>query len=212
MLLNPNIRKLLIKSMSLLLESVKLKDGEFYNLFYHEQRMNRALKFLCGVQEHFDLEEFLKHFDVPRQGLFKCRILYDDNSRDIEFIPYEYSVIKSLRIIEHDRISYEFKYADRKTINRLYDLRRTNDDILIVKRGLVTDSSYSNILFKNGKYWYTPWSALLKGTMRAKLLERNLILEEEIRVEDIKTFESFKLINAMMEFDGPEIDISNIVT
>ena len=96
-------------------------------------------------------------------------------------------------------------------MNRLYDLRKNCDDVLIVKRGFVTDTSYANIVFKRGKYWYTPWSALLKGTIRAFLLERNLIKEEEIRLEDIKTFESFKLINAMLEFDGPEINISNIV-
>lgn len=197
--------------MSLLLESIKLVDGEFRNLFYHERRMNRALKFLCGVQEHFYLEEFLQNLDLPRNGLYKCRMIYDDISRDIEFIPYDYKRIDSLRVVEHDRVSYEFKYADRKVLNRLYELRKNSDDILIVKRGLVTDSSYANIVFRRDKHWYTPWSALLKGTMRAQLLERNLIQEEEIRVEDIKTFESFKLINAMWEFDGPEIDVANIV-
>lgn len=198
--------------MSLLLESIKLVDGEFHNLFYHERRMNRALKFLCGVQEHFYLEDFLKNLDLPSKGLFKCRMTYDDESRDIEFIPYQYKPIKTLRIIEHDRVSYEFKYSDRRLINRLYDLKKDCDDILIVKRGLVTDSSYSNIIFRRGKHWYTPWSALLKGTMRANLLERELIQEEEILVSDLKTFESFKLINAMLEFDAPEIDVSNIVT
>jgi 4-amino-4-deoxychorismate lyase len=76
----------------------------------------------------------------------------------------------------------------------------------------VTDSSYSNILFKRGKHWYSPWSVLLKGTMRAQLLERDQVREEEIRIEDIKTFETFKLINAMLEFEGPEIDVSNIVS
>jgi 4-amino-4-deoxychorismate lyase len=197
--------------MSLLLESIKLVDGEFRNLFYHERRMNRALKFLCGVQEHFYLEEFLQHLDLPKQGLYKCRMVYDDVSRDIEFIPYEYKAINSLRVVEHDRVSYEFKYADRKVLNRLYELRRNSDDVLIVKRGLVTDSSYANIVFRRGKHWYTPWSALLKGTMRAQLLEKDLIQEEEIRVEDIKTFETFKLINAMWEFDGPEMDVANIV-
>ena len=196
--------------MSLLLESIKLVDGEFRNLFYHERRMNRALKFLCGAQEHFDLEDFLKNIDLPKHGLYKCRMVYDDNTRDIEFIPYQYRTINSLRVVEHDRISYEFKYADRKMIDRLYELRKVCDDILIVKRGFVTDSSYANIVFKKGKFWYTPWSALLKGTMRANLLERNVILEEEIRIEDIQTFESFKLINAMLEFEGPELDISNI--
>ncbi len=196
--------------MSLLLESLRLSDGQYQNLFYHERRMNRGLKFLCGVQEHFDLEEFLTKLERPATGLYKCRLVYDETSRDIEFIPYRPKKIDSLRVVEHDRISYEYKYADRKLIDRLYALKRDCDDILIVKRGLVTDSSFSNIVFRRGKRWYTPWSALLKGTMRASLLEQNLIHEEEIHVEDIKTFDSFKLINAMLEFDGPELDVSRI--
>jgi len=197
--------------MSLLLETIKLQDGEYQNLFYHEQRMNRSLKTLCGEFDHFDLEEFLKHLEKPAQGLFKCRIVYDEQSKEVEFLPYTPKPVNSLRVIEHDRISYEFKYADRKTINKLFELRHASDDILIVKRGLVTDSSYANIVFRRGKHWYTPWSALLKGTQRAKLLEHDVIHEEEIRVEDIETFETFKLINAMLEFESPEIDVSNIV-
>jgi len=196
--------------MSLLIESIKLLDGEFRNLFYHEQRMNRSLKLLCGLQRHFNLEEFLKKIDRPREGLYKCRIVYDDESKEVEFLAYQPKPINNLRIIEHDRISYEFKYLNRKTIDRLYDLRKNCDDILMVKRGLVTDSSYANIVFRKGKKWFTPWSALLKGTMRSSLLERNIIKEEEIRLEDIKTFESFKLINALFEFDSPEQDVSNI--
>jgi 4-amino-4-deoxychorismate lyase len=196
--------------MSLLIESIKLLDGKFCNLFYHEQRMNRSLKILCGVHDHFLLEEFLDGIERPASGLYKCRIVYDDQVKDVEFIPYTPKIINTLRIVEHDRINYEFKYVDRKTIERLYELRKDNDDILIVKRGHVTDSSYSNILFRKGKRFYTPWSCLLKGTMRQNLLERELIEEEEIRIEDIKSFETFKLINAMLEFDGPEIDISQI--
>jgi 4-amino-4-deoxychorismate lyase len=197
--------------MSLLIESIKLLDGTFYNLSHHEQRMNRSLKSLCGVHDHVDLEIFLSKVDVPTQGLFKCRIVYDDTSREIEFQPYQYKKIQSLRVVEHDRINYEFKYTDRKLINRLYELRKDCDDILIVKRGFVTDSSYSNIVFRKNNHWVTPWSALLKGTQRQKLLEQNIIQEDDIRMEDIRTFQSFKLINAMFEFDGDEIDVSNIV-
>lgn len=197
--------------MSLLIESIKLLDGEFRNLFYHEQRMNRSLKMLCGLNDSFNLEEFLQNMDKPLQGLYKCRIVYDDESKEVEFLPYQPKAIQSLRIIEHDRISYEFKYVNRKTIDRLYELRKNCDDILMVKRGLVTDSSYANIVFRKGKHWFTPWSALLKGTMRSNLLEKSIIQEEEIRLEDIQTFESFKLINALFEFDAPEMDISNIV-
>lgn len=197
--------------MSLLIESIKLLDGQFHNLFYHEQRMNRSLKMLCGVQENFNLENFLQQFERPTQGLYKCRLIYDDQSREVEFVPYQPKAIQKLRIVEHDRISYEFKFKDRKLINRLYELRNECDDILIVKKGYVTDSSFSNIVFRRNKKWVTPWSALLKGSMRTKLLERNVIDQEEIRIEDIKSFESFKLINAMLEFDGPEIEVSNIV-
>lgn len=197
--------------MSLLIESIKLLDGTFYNLSHHEQRMNRSLKSLCGVHDHVDLEVLLSKVDTPAQGLFKCRIVYDDTSREIEFHPYQYKKIQSLRVVEHDRINYEFKYTDRKLINRLYELRKDCDDILIVRRGFVTDSSYSNIVFRKNNHWVTPWSALLKGTQRQKLLEQNIIQEDDIRVEDIQTFQSFKLINAMFEFDGDEIDVSNIV-
>ncbi len=197
--------------MSLLIESIKLLDGKYCNLFQHEQRMNRSLKMLCGVHDHFDLEAFLNEIERPAEGLHKCRIVYDDEMMDVEFLPYTPKVINNLRIVEHDRIHYEFKYADRKTIDRLYELRNGSDDILIVKRGLVTDSSYSNIIFRKGKRLYTPWSALLKGTVRQSLLERGLIEEEEIHKKDIKTFETFKLINAMLEFEGPEIDVANIV-
>jgi 4-amino-4-deoxychorismate lyase len=196
--------------MSLLIESIKLLDGRFCNLFYHEQRMNRSLKTFCGIHDHFLLEEFLNEIKKPVTGLYKCRIVYDDQMKDVEFIPYIPKEINTLRIIKHDHIHYEFKYVDRKTIDRLYELRKDNDDILIVKRGLVTDSSYSNIVFKKGKRFYTPSSCLLKGTMRQNLLERGLIEEKQIYKKDIKFFETFKLINAMVEFRGPEIDISKI--
>lgn len=198
--------------MSLLIESIKLLNGEFCNLFYHEQRMLRSLHMLFGSDEELDLEKFLQGVKFPPNGFYKCRILYDDQTKEVEFIPYEPRSINTLRIIEHDRISYEFKYKDRKTIERLYGLRKDCDDILIVKRGLVTDSSFSNIIFRKGREWVTPWSALLKGTQRQKLIDSNIIIEEEIKPEDIRSFDTFKLINAMLEFEGPEIDVKNIVS
>jgi 4-amino-4-deoxychorismate lyase len=197
--------------MSLLIESIKLQDGKFCNLFYHEQRMLRSLHTLFGGNEDFNLDRFLHDVNYPRTGLYKARIIYDDNSKEIEFHPYQPKVINSIQIVEHDRINYEFKYVDRRTIDKLYKLKNTCDDILIVKRGLVTDSSYANIVFRKGERWYTPWSALLKGTQRQKLIEEEKIIPEEITVKDIRSFDTFRLINAMVEFDGPEINISNIV-
>jgi 4-amino-4-deoxychorismate lyase len=155
--------------------------------------------------------EFLSKIDSPAKGLHKCRIVYDEAVREVEFIPYQPQRIDSLKVVEDDGISYGFKYADRNEIDELYARRGHCDDVLIVKDGLITDTSFANILFRKGKHWFTPWSALLKGTMRTKLVEHNKVCEEEIPVSEVNTFTSFKLINAMVEFEAPELDISKIV-
>lgn len=198
--------------MSLLIETIKLVDGNFCNLFHHEQRMIRSLEMLCGVEEDIILDKFLSELSAPSKGVFKCRIIYDDQTKDVEFIPYQPRSVKTLKIVENDRITYDFKYANRKQIDKLFEDREGCDDILIVKKGEVTDASYANIVFSRGEEWVTPWSPLLKGTMRQKLIDENKIIPEKILLEDIATFQSFKLINAMLEFDAPEIDVTNIVS
>lgn len=198
--------------MSLLIETIKLVDGKFLNLFHHEQRMIRSLESLCGVEEDIVLEDFLQELSVPQEGIFKCRIVYDDQTKEVEFIPYQPRIVNTLRLIENDRINYDFKYSDRKEIDKLFEKRDGCDDILIIKKGEVTDASYANIIFRRDDEWVTPWSPLLRGTMRQKLVDENKIVPEKILLEDIATFKTFKLINAMLEFDGPEIDVSNIVS
>lgn len=174
--------------------------------------MIRSLEMLCGVEEDVILDQFLQELTTPQQGVFKCRIVYDDQTKEVEFTPYTIRSVKKLKIVENDRINYEFKYVDRKQIDKLFEEREACDDILIVRKGEVTDASYANIVFRRGNDWVTPWSPLLKGTMRQKLIEENKIIPEKILLEDIPTFKSFKLINAMLEFDSPEIDVSNIVS
>ena len=197
--------------MSLLIESIKLLDGEFYNLFYHEQRINKSLKELCGIDEHSDLERFLKKLNYPDKGLYKCRIIYDDTRKEIEFVPYTPRPIQSLKIVENNRVRYDHKYNDRRTLDKLYAMRGECDDILIVKDNLVTDTYYCNIVFRRNSKWYTPWSTLLAGTMRQSLIDKGVIEVEMITKDDINSFSSCKLINAMLGFDGPEIETSAII-
>lgn len=197
--------------MSLLIESIRLVDGKFHNLFYHEQRMNHSLKVLCGSSAPVDLHAFLEKVHPPDKGLYKCRITYDDDMQEVEFLPYTPASIKTLKIVESNTISYEHKYKDRKKIDKLYAQRESCDDILIIKDDQVTDASFANIVFRNRDGWFTPWSALLRGTMRQFLLEREIIKTETISKQDIRLFQRFKLINAMVGFDGPEIDVSNII-
>ena len=197
--------------MSRLIESIKLLDGKFHNLIYHQGRMNRSLNILCGMTNTFVLEEYLGSLPYPRQGCYKCRIVYDDASIEAGFEVYEPRTIKRIRMVEDDTISYAHKFVDRGNINRLFDRRGDCDDVLIVKKGRITDCSFSNIVFLKGGQWFTPSTPLLAGTMRQKLIDENKIVAREIRPEDIRSFEMFKIINAMLEFGSPEIEGSEIV-
>src|SRR5207253_2733937 len=46
---------------------------------------------------------------------------------------------------------------------------------------------------------------------REKLLQDQVLTPTEITLSNIHTFEKVKLINALLGFDGPEIEIKNIV-
>jgi 4-amino-4-deoxychorismate lyase len=197
--------------MSLLIESIKLLDGKFYNLGYHERRMQHALQVLRGYDSTLSLGELLGKHLYPVSGLFKCRIVYDEVSSEVAFVPYEPKVIRKLKIVEDDAISYEFKFADRSRINRLFEMREACDDILIIKNEQVTDCSFSNIVFRTANGWVTPGTPLLRGIMRQKLIDDHSITERIILRKDIPSFETYKIINAMLEFDSPEIEVSNIV-
>ncbi|HCR54194.1 MAG TPA: hypothetical protein DIW27_07255 [Cytophagales bacterium] len=194
-----------------LIESIKLLDGELYNLKLHEERMRYSIKSLYSEILRWSLKELLLKHTIPEKGLYKCRIEYSANESNVEFIPYAYSIINSIKIIENNSIEYSFKFADRNDITLLFKQKGACDDVLIVKEGLVRDTSFANVLFKKNNQWYTPLNPLLKGVKRRELLEKGLIKEEEIGLKDVKEYESIKLVNAMRGFDSQEIDVSRIV-
>jgi 4-amino-4-deoxychorismate lyase len=198
--------------MSRLLESIRLQNGNFHRLSYHQQRMDRSVKELFGQKNSINLFENLKNYKLPSKvGLFKCRVVYATQIESVEFIPYEVKPINSLKVMYDQEIEYPHKFTDRNKIGTLFNQRQYCDDILIIKNGFVTDSSFSNIIFYDGVNWITPNTPLLKGTMRQFLLDTAEIKAGPVQVQDIPSFKSFRLINAMRAFDGPEIDVSKIV-
>lgn len=196
--------------MSRLIETIRLEDGKFERLPYHQQRMDNALNhFFKGAT--IQLAKELMHQNFPMEGLYKCRVVYEDRIAKIDFEPYTFRSINSLKKIEAPFISYPFKWEDRDKLINAFQQREQCDDVLITKDGMITDTSYSNIIFKREGEWITPSSCLLKGTMRQYLLDQGKIREERISVDDLPRFEKFKLINAMLGWDGAETDVLNIV-
>jgi len=194
-----------------LLESIFLKDGQFRHLKLHQKRIDYSRKQALNLENNLNLEAFLAEFQIPQQGIFKCRIIYGVDFQKPEFIAYNYKPINSLKIIEVNTLNYSLKYSDRAAINEAFNKRQDCDEVLLVKQGFITDSSYCNIAFREGDQWFTPDKPLLKGVQRQYLLDQGIIREQEIRLADLSKFSCFKLFNAMIDWQtAREISVTTI--
>jgi 4-amino-4-deoxychorismate lyase len=199
--------------MSLLVETIRIENGKILNISFHNERMIRSLYNIYGLMTKPELEKIIEVPASANQGIYKCRLIYDDKSRKVEFLPYELRPVRTLKMIFSDEICYPYKYANRDKINRLFDMRGECDDILIVKYGKLCDSSYANVVFKEpGGSWVTPSTCLLPGTRRAALLKSGFIKEADISYSDLSKYIELKLINAMIDIDETEgIPVSSII-
>ncbi len=184
-----------------LLETIRLQDGKIYNLPFHQRRMNKSFRLLFGGDSPFDLKEILNRKKWPEDGLYKIRFLYGQSSFRLEYSAYKPKIIRTLRIVQADDVAYHLKFTDRSAINRLVKKRGNADDILMLKEGRITDTSFANIAFFDGKDWWTPENPLLEGTMREWLLRRGTLKTAPITPADLKKYTHFKILNAMLDFD-----------
>jgi len=195
--------------MTRLVETIKLKDGVFYDLDLHNERFNNTREALYEINEKFDLMDYLKTYEYNKSGLYKCRIIYNQKIHNIEFVPYAIRPVRCLKLVNAD-IKYNYKYEDRKDINNLFGQRENCDDILIVKDNRFTDTSAANIAFFDNNRWYTPSYPLLKGVKREKLIKSGTIFEEDIKISHLKNFHKAALFNSMIDLGEITIDVSNI--
>ena len=186
------------------LETIKVLNGEIFNINYHQKRYESVLKSL-GIKP---FEQLIDYINPPKDGLYRCRLVYTPIKISVSYHKYEIRDIKSLKIVYDNNINYSKKSTNRKNIDSLFALKNKADDILIIKNSLVTDTSIANIAFydsaktdnKNEGVWLTPKKPLLKGTTRARLLDEGKIIEADIKVTDLSKFSKIALLNAMIDF------------
>ncbi|NCC72590.1 MAG: hypothetical protein EOM06_04270 [Sphingobacteriia bacterium] len=193
------------------LETIKVECRVIQNPVYHQLRMFRTMKDFFPSSEVPVLNELVVIPDWIEEGTYKCRIVYGPSVEKIEFEKYVPRQLDTLKIVYDDEVNYSFKFANRKNLNQLLSYKGVYDDVLIVKNGFITDTSYCNILFYDGKNWVTPDRPLLTGTCRQRLLDNQIAIAQEIRISDLIRFNKFMLINAMLDFnENRAIDICNI--
>ena len=177
------------------LETIAAHDGEAQHLTYHQERLNRALQ----NSSLYDLKMLL---DVPSNKLTRCRVVYNSQEIKIEYLPYTPRDITSLQLVQANDLIYNHKYADRTALDQLTSKRHGADDVLIVQDGYITDTSIANIAFYDGETWYTPTKPLLEGTTRARLIDEKQLIIRPIKVDDLKHYQGFALLNAMIGFQA----------
>lgn len=194
--------------MSLLVETIKVQNNKLLNLQFHTERANYSRRILLNSVDTLNLSQFITLPILDPGKKYMCRVLYSQRIEHVEFIEYVPRNIKKLFLVTSNDLDYSFKYADREVLNKLktITIKDPDSDILIVKNGLITDTSFSNIIFFNGRDWLTPSTPLLKGTKRAYYIQQQLIKESIIKVSDLNKFSKVRLINAMLDLeDGNDI-------
>lgn len=180
----------------LLLETIKIIDGTIHNLSYHQKRLTKSRIKLYNSNDILDLSNSIT---PPKNGLYRCRIVYAKKIKSVEYIPYSPKNITTMKVVP-STIEYSLKYANRHEFEVLLRMNPKYDEVIIEHNDYITDTTISNIAFLDGERWVTPKNPLLKGTMRQKLLDDGLLEEKMIKKEDILTFKSVALINAMLGF------------
>jgi len=183
--------------MSKYIETIKILDGEIFHIEYHQKRYESVLTALNVVVSK-KLKDFI---NPPPWGFYKCRLIYDENSINVEYHEYKKRDMSSFKVIFDNSISYDIKSLDRREIEDLYAQKDDADDILIIKNLKVTDTSIANIAFYRDGVWSTPKEPLLKGTTRARLLDEGKIVEADIKASDLRSFTKIALLNAMLDFE-----------
>lgn len=193
------------------IETIRVRNGILENIEFHKKRMFETCK-------EFDIdfkEDYLENIIIPKDlssKELKLRIVYSKDSLEQSIEIYNRRKINTLKLIEANDIDYSFKYEDRDKLNNLLKQKDGADEILIVKNGFITDTSFSNIvLLDQRNQLFTPTTYLLNGTQRQRLLAQNQIKETPITPKDLPLYKSLYLINALNEpLDTTPIQIENI--
>lgn len=181
------------------IETIRIEDGSPQYLGYHQRRLEQT------IRAHFPEVERMPHLyeylpsELP-SGRVKWRVVYSHEIDEVSAQPYETRPIESIKLINADAIEYPYKSLDRSAIDELYQKKESCSDVLIVRQGLLTDTSIANIALGDGHTWLTPQSPLLGGTTRARLLDEAHLKVAELTPNDLELYPFIAIFNALIPF------------
>lgn len=178
------------------LETILAREGELPWLAWHQRRLERTLA-EHGIARRFDLAGLLT---PPREGLWRCRVVYGEAGACMGYLPYAPRPVRRLRVVHDESIEYRCKRTDRRALERLFAQRGAADDVVIVRQGMVTDTTIANIALFDGTRWLTPERPLLEGTTRARLIAEGFLHPAPLTLEALLAAERVAVMNALSGF------------
>jgi len=192
-----------------LFETIRFDDGRAGIWSYHASRLYSSCLKLYGIPPAFDPEKAIEVPEACRMGVWKCRLLYNASACMVEWQPYVKRALKRLIVKDSENLDYQLKYTDRSALDGFGPGLGDDEEVLLVRNGLVTDTRYTNVALFDGLSWITPEHPLLPGTRRMELLDFNIIRQGVVKMTDLRASEESKeslydrirLFNAMIPWE-----------
>ncbi len=183
-------------------ETIQVNKSLPLKIELHDSRMNRTRKELLGLSDRIGLAGYIAPPpELSAYPKLKCRVIYSAGIESVEYEPYIQKQACILKIVHAKDFEYDYKYLDRAAINRLKEDAPGGAEILIVRDGLLTDTSIHNIALYDGNRWLTPRTPLLCGIQREYLLGCGVITTKDIHFEDLGNYTKIRLFNAMNSWE-----------
>ena len=130
--------------------------------------------------------------------------MYGQNGiEEVTCTPYTPAPVRSLALIQADDIDYACKSTDRSALNQLFARRGVFDDILIVRRHLLTDTSIANIALLTAAMAYSATSSAERDQTRTA--GQRYSYGKDIRMEELPAYSTVRLFNAMIDWGEVEL-------
>ncbi len=185
-----------------LFETIAVENYKPKLLEYHQQRMDSSFLELFHQINPFSLSKLFLELNIKSNGLLKWKVEYSCDGCVSFVTPYFSRPISRVKFVEvNPDFDYSMKFCNRDYFDRLKKDNPGYDELVLLKNGKLTDSTFSNIVLEDHAKGLlcTPSTPLLNGTQRQYLLDNKTIIEFPVSIHQLYEFSRMYFINAMLD-------------
>ena len=140
--------------MSQFFETIKSVGGKLQLLDLHSERLNKTRAEVFGVKNLINLFDEINLPCEEKGAISKVKVTYGKYLESIEIEPYSIKSHKKVKFLDIPELDYKYKSTERSALN--IPNNQELDDVIFLKNGFLTDSSYCNLVFFDGQKMGNP--------------------------------------------------------